>query len=448
MDKQININLVLSELKSIADLELLNKHSDKERFSKDFFDYSPILKEKLENCIADIVVRPLTVEAILNVVKTCKRYKIYLTIRGAGTGNYGQCVPLEGGVVMIMSGLKRIRNFDQDTGAVTVESGCLLRDLETELVEHQRQLRLMPSTWRSASIGGFIAGGSGGIGSVRWGFLRDPGHLLGLEIVTLDDNPQKIHLNAEEAEPLNHAYGTNGIITSLTIATAPFCEWYEVIIDVPSFSDAVELLLKCSNAAIHLYLCSLLEKEIVDVLPNWYGEVNNMNRLLMLVSSDGISTLRRFSTLFNAKLSHISIENSKNGKGIRELTWNHTTLHMRSSDQNWTYLQMLLPIPEINFMEQIRQKWKQDILWHLEVVRHQGAQRLAALPIVRWRNKELLEELVSDCKRLDAIIFNPHVITVEDGGLGVVDVDQVNAKKSYDPEGILNPGKLKGWEVK
>ena len=42
-------------------------------------------------------------------------------------------------------------------------------------------------------------------------------------------------------------------------------------------------------------------------------------------------------------------------------------------------------------------------------------------------------------------MFNPHVITVEDGGLGVVDGDQVATKRRFDSKGILNPGKLKGW---
>ncbi len=39
-------------------------------------------------------------------------------------------------------------------------------------------------------IGGFIAGGSGGIGSIRWGFLRDPGNLIGLEAVTMNEKPE------------------------------------------------------------------------------------------------------------------------------------------------------------------------------------------------------------------------------------------------------------------
>jgi len=59
-----------------------------------------------------------------------------------------------------------------------------------------------------------------------------------------------------------------------------------------------------------------------------------------------------------------------------------------------------------------------------------------------------LNEIIEDCKKLGAFIFNPHVLTVEGGGLGVVDADQVKAKLRFDPKGLLNPGKLEGWEVK
>ncbi len=85
------------------------------------------------------------------------------------------------------------------------------------------------------------------------------------------------------------------------------------------------------------------------------------------------------------------------------------------------------------------------MLWHLEAVRQQGAQRLAALPLVRWRGEDALEQLMQQCRDLGALIFNPHVLTVEGGGLGVVDGDQVATKHRYDPAGLLNPGKLGGF---
>ncbi len=445
----MNTNLLtkdlLSALGSVSDLKILDMPSDRTKFSRDFFDYSPVLRKKLEGCCADLVVRPQTVRAVASVAEICHRHGLPLTLRGAGTGNYGQCVPLLDGIVMTMDALKQIRDFNTVTGEVTVEPGCLLGDLDKYLSSKGRQLRLLPSTWRSASIGGFIAGGSGGIGSVRWGFLRDPGHLLGVEVITVEGKPRKLSLDALAAEALNHAYGTNGIITALTLATTSKVNWQEVAIDSADWSLIVNLMQRCSKAAVELHLCSLLESKIVQNIPSWSGSFNGMHRLLLLVSPDGLSTIERLATSAGASFRHLGAEKDLRGSGLRELTWNHTTLHMRAMDPEWTYLQMLLPEPELEAMKNIKSQWGDDLLWHLESVRQQGAQRLAALPIVRWRGDELLEQLINQCRDIGAIIFNPHVITVEDGGLGVVDGDQVEAKQRYDPKGILNPGKLKGW---
>tara|TARA_Y100001968_G_scaffold330301_1_gene381799 strand:- start:11885 stop:13231 length:1347 start_codon:yes stop_codon:yes gene_type:complete len=445
MSRQIRLKNLLSELLSINDLRVLDSGADCEKFSRDFFDYSPVLKTELDSCRADVVVRPFSIESVVEVVSVCKKHNTFLTLRGSGTGNYGQCVPLRGGVVMLMGEFKNIRDIDPLTGVVTVEPGCLIRDVNKQLVKNGRQLRLLPSTWRSASIGGFIAGGSGGIGSVRWGFLRDPGNLLGLEIVTLEDVPRKLELDANEAEALNHAYGTNGIITALKLATAPSISWQEITIDFQNFSDSVRCFQRISTSAIDLFLCSLMERPIVNNLPNWNNQAKGCHRLLILASPDGVCTIERLATLFGGIFTHFGSENESAGSGLRELTWNHTTLHMRAVNSSWTYLQMLLPQPEIDVLNSLKSQFGDDLLWHLEAVRQNGTQRIAALPLVKWRGRALLEKIINACKENGAIIFNPHVITVEDGGLGVIDVDQVLAKKRYDPEGILNPGKLKGW---
>ena len=436
---------LISELTSISGLQIMDSIVDRERFSRDFFDYSPVLKQKLEGCCADLVVRPFSVEAVVFAAGACKRHGVPLTLRGSGTGNYGQCVPLFGGIVMLMGSLRKIRSLSSDTGEVTVEAGCLLGDLERQLVANGRQLRLLPSTWRSASVGGFVAGGSGGIGSVRWGFLRDPGHLLGLEVVTMEERPQKLQLEADDAEALNHAYGTNGIITALTLATAPAIAWQEVAIDCDDWLQAVSLLQSCARSAVALHLCSLLDKKIVEHLPNWSGRFFGEHRLLLLVAPDGVTTIERLTKTAGATFNLLGAENTRSGNGIRELTWNHTTLHMRSVDPEWTYLQMLLPQPENETIDFLNSCWGEDLLWHLESVCQHGMQRLAALPVVRWRGLDSLEALMKDCKDAGAVLFNPHVITVEDGGLGVIDVDQVETKRRFDPNGLLNPGKLKGW---
>ena len=426
-------------------LELLEDPSDLRRLSRDCFDYSPVLQDQLSGCCADLVVRPRDVAAVERLAAACSRHQVPLTVRGAGTGNYGQCVPLEGGVVMLTAELQTIRNLDPISGVVTVEPGCAMRDLDQWLRRHGRQLRLLPSTWRSASIGGFVSGGSGGIGSIRWGFLRDPGHLLGLEVVTMENRPQRLTLPAHQAEALNHAYGTNGIITALQLATAPAVDWHQLAIDCKTWDDAVALMLACGRSAISLHLVTLLEQPLLQHLPTWSGPAGVGHRLLLLVSPDGVSSVQRLADAHAAELRDLGPEDLNGGNGLRELTWNHTTLHLRSADPSWTYLQMLLPQPELVAMARLRQRWGDALLWHLEAVRQQGSVRLAALPLVRWSDPQRLEQLMNDCRDAGAVLFNPHVLTVEDGGLGVVDADQVAAKQRFDPAGLLNPGKLRGW---
>ena len=434
------------ELEAAEGVTLLRGASDLERYSRDAYDYSPVLEPLFRHCRADLVVRPQSVAAVAAVAGACARASIPLTLRGSGTGNYGQSVPLKGGVVMLMGELQAVRQVDASSGVVEVECGCLLKDLDRALAVQGRQLRLMPSTWRSASVGGFVAGGSGGIGSVRWGFLRDPGHLLGLEVVTLEQQPRILQLEASAAEALNHAYGTNGIITSLTLSTAPRIDWQQMVIDCDDWSTAVTLALRCQQAAVDLFLCTVLDRRIVDGLPPWSGVSQGAHRLLLLVAPDGVSSVQRMAAAQGGRVRCLGSESAQQGNGLRELSWNHTTLHLRQQDPGWTYLQMLLPQPELRAMEVLTRHWGEDLLWHLEGVRHAGGSRIAALPLVRWRGRADLDRLIQDCQDCGAVMFNPHVITVEDGGLGMVDGDQVDAKARHDPAGLLNPGKLKGWQ--
>ena len=190
------------------------------------------------------------------------------------------------------------------------------------------------------------------------------------------------------------------------------------------------------------------EDKIVRQLPQLFGKLKGDCRLLFLVAPDGVNDLEILAARFGACFKDFGPEDLNSGRLMREITWNHTTLHIRAKDSNWTYLQMLLPQPENQAIELINSKWRNDILWHLEAVRQQGVQRLAALPLIKWSGEKKLRDLMNYVEDLGAINFNPHAITVEDGGLGLIDGDQVKAKELYDPKGLMNPGKLKGWLLK
>src|SRR3989475_10237399 len=76
--------------------------------SHDFHWYSPVLTPQLQNCMADVVVQPQSEEEIAAVVAAAVKHRIPLTLRGGGTGNYGQSVPLKGGVLVDMTGFNKV----------------------------------------------------------------------------------------------------------------------------------------------------------------------------------------------------------------------------------------------------------------------------------------------------------------------------------------------------
>ena len=433
-------------------LQLVVGGAELQRLSRDFYDYSPVLVPQLEGCCAQLAVLATSVEQVQLVAGACSRHGVPLTLRGAGTGNYGQCVPLAGGVVLELKGLNRVRHIDPETGVVEVEAGCGLAPLDQQLAGQGRALRLVPSTYRSATVGGFIGGGSGGIGSLRWGFLRDPGNVLGLEVVTVEDQPRLLRLDGAASEPLNHAYGTNGIITALRLATTEAVAWQQVVVGFSRWQEALEASRELPTTALLLNALCLLEAPVAHRMPWPAGcpaAAPDEHRLLLHVAPDSLELLPGWLAARGGQLRWQGPRpeaGRARGLPLGELTWNHTTLHWRAQAPDWTYLQLLLPRPEAPLLGAVRQRWGSDVLWHLEGVRYQGAPRLTALPLVRWQGPQALADLVAQCRGLGAVPFNPHVITVEDGGLGVVDADQVAAKAAYDPAGLMNPGKLRGWE--
>src|SRR5687768_12245132 len=76
--------------------------------SRDHYWFSPILKAQLDPVTADIVVSPRTQEEVVNVLRAAYRHNVPITPRGAGTGNYGQSMPLAGGAMLNLMSLDRV----------------------------------------------------------------------------------------------------------------------------------------------------------------------------------------------------------------------------------------------------------------------------------------------------------------------------------------------------
>src|SRR5690606_32205683 len=112
---------------------------------------SPILEPQLPLGLADVVVQPATADEIAVVVATAVHHRVPVTTRGQGTGNYGQAIPFEGGVVIDTLRANRIIEFGEDADGpfVTAEAGATLAQLEQAARERGQQIWMYSSTVNS-----------------------------------------------------------------------------------------------------------------------------------------------------------------------------------------------------------------------------------------------------------------------------------------------------------
>jgi len=153
-----------------------NISSDKEQLEK----YG---QDETEDLIffAEVILKPSSVKEISQIAKICNEHIIPLTVRGAGTGLSGGALPIKGGVLLSMEKFNKIIKIDERNLQATVEPGVI----NYEFQEAVKQVGLFyppdPASWGSCSLGGNIAHSSGGPKAVKYGTTRD--YVLNLEIV-------------------------------------------------------------------------------------------------------------------------------------------------------------------------------------------------------------------------------------------------------------------------
>ncbi|HEY1722633.1 MAG TPA: FAD-binding oxidoreductase [Magnetospirillaceae bacterium] len=422
--------------------------------SRDFYWYSPILKAELKDLTADLIVQPRNEDDIVRIAAACAKHRVPLTQRGAGTGNYGQAMPLAGGVVMELLALDKVLSVKD--GILRVQCGKKMTEIDRELRPQGWELRMFPSTKRTATIGGFICGGSGGVGSVTWGGLRERGNLIGARVVTLEDKPRIVKLRGDRTNLINRTYGATGIVTELELPLQPAIPWRDLVIEFDTYAAAAHFGQDLANhQAIEKKLVTAIDwplpsyfKQLAGIIPEGKAIV------IAMVSPAGRVCIDDLTAQHGGRLIYdedaVAAEMDPERTPLFEFTWNHTTLQVLKKDRyNFTYLQSLFPIGRnLEAMEEMRAHFGDEVMMHAEFIRFDGAITNSALQVVRYTTAERLNEIMAYHEAHGVLIANPHVVTVEDGSRHKrVPGDQVSFKHEVDPMGLLNPGKMRSFAV-
>jgi FAD/FMN-containing dehydrogenase len=417
-----------------------------QQLSRDFYWYSPVLRKQLDGKMADLVVQPVNAGEVRDVLRYCQANDVPVTARGAGTGNYGQAVPLHRGIVLDLVGMDRIEEIRSD-GLAICQPGVRLGALESAARKVGWELRCYPSTIVKASVGGFLGGGSGGIGSVRNGNLRDFDTVRAVEVVTMEPEPRVVLHEGQAVHEILHAWGTNGIITKIWLALAPAVEWSQCAVAFADIAAAYDFSEYIANE-------ERWTKRLVTTfewpIPSFFTPIkqyapDGRALIFFLIASTQLAELE---TAGRAAGGQISYSGEYTGLKTRPLlsdyTWNHTTLWAMKTDEAYTYLQCAFdPAAVRDQLRKLKERFGQEILFHMEFWKAGDGRIIpGAIPVVYYTTEQRLNEMIDYCREIGVFIANPHVNNVEGGGRYRADNVQLLAKQRYDPKGLLNPGKM------
>ena len=449
---------LLAELRRIAGPDnVVTEAGPLEALSKDFYWYSPVLRRLLDAKRADAVVRPRALDELRGIVAACARAGAPVVARGAGTGNYGQCVPLHGGIVVDLSRLDRILSLEG--GVARVEPGVRLGTVEAAARAAGWELRCMPSTWVKATMGGFLCGGSGGIGSITWGGINAPGNVKSVTILTCEENPRLIRLEEEETLKALHTYGTTGLLVEIEMRLAPKVDYDQLIF---SARDWDRLLDWTDAAARRAEWRKRLVTQFEWPVPSFFKPLQRHLKadehatFLLVDRAQAGEVVRDAEAAGIACAYHSPLLDPPRPPFLTDFTWNHTTLWAIQSDPAFTYLQAGFGPDFRGQFAELARRFPGEILLHLEwtagnskmlhaTADSAGIVAVGGIPLVRFRSEERLAEILECCREIGIFIANPHTFYLEEGGRHTNISEKRALKAEVDPKGLLNPGKMRTY---
>jgi glycolate oxidase len=172
-----------------------------------------------------VVVLPSRVEEVAQVLRYCREHGVKVVPRGAGTSLSGGALPLADGVLLGMAKFNRIREIDYDNRCVVAQPGVTNLALSQAVEPAGFYYAPDPSSQIACTIGGNVAENSGGVHCLKYGLTTN--NILGLELVLIDGEIVRLggkHLDAGGYDlmgVLTGSEGLLGVVTEVTVRILP-----------------------------------------------------------------------------------------------------------------------------------------------------------------------------------------------------------------------------------
>lgn len=432
----------LKYLEKIISLEcILTQPEERQRYSHDDSKYTGL---------ADIVVLPETSEQICEIIKICNQFNMPIIARGAGTGTPGGAVPISGGLVLCLEKFNKIIEFDVENRWIKVQSGVTNQTVQNIVGEKNFFWPPDPGSAINCTIGGNIACNAAGPRAIKYGATRD--NILGLtaitgtgEIIHTGGYTTKSAVGYDLTRLLIGSEGTLGIVTEAILKLMPLPE--KIITLLIKYKNIDSATQAATAIMAQPYIPSALE--FLD--ESAAGLMGISAGAVLLINLDDEKALDFIQAAANNS-GLIEIIVATTAEEIKQIWSSRKTLSpaLKTLSPHKINEDIVIPVSKIpeflNYVKNIGLKY------NLKIVNfgHAGNGNIHVNILApRDKNSKLaLDEIFKKVIEIRGTISGEHGIGLDKAQYMNLAVDSESLKimreikKIFDPNGILNPGKI------
>lgn len=416
----------------------------------------------------DLVISPRNTEEVSKIVKVCNEHKIPIVPRGSGSNLSAGTTPLKGGVVLLFKHMNEILELDENNLTITVQPGVITEDIINTVIEKGLLYPPDPSSMNISTIGGNISENSGGLKGLKYGVTKD--YVLGLTVVL--PNGDIIQTGGKLAKDVAGydltslfvgSEGTLGIVTEAILKLVPLPPAKQTLLATyKNIDDAAKTVSAIIANRIIPATMEFMDKATIEVVEDYarIGLPTDAHAIL-LIEQDGEEELVKKDIEKIAKICKdyhaTSVDIAQTEKEAQSLTAaRRSALSTIARLRPTTFLEdATVPrsqvAPMVKAINEIAEKYNIQIC----TFGHAGDGNLHPTVPTDARNKEeftkvqkAFSEIFKKAVELGGTITGEHgvgamkapYLKLKVGKEGIQAMK--NIKQSFDPNNIMNPGKI------
>ncbi|MFG6121414.1 FAD-binding oxidoreductase [Thalassobacillus sp. B23F22_16] len=445
--------------KEIPDPQIMTKISDRYSYSFDasFGEYLP-----------DIAIQAKSKQEVVHIVKIANQFKIPIYPRGQGTCLSGGPLPVHGGMVLDLSQWPEQIDLNADDLTVKVSPSVLTARINEEAEKHGLMYAPDPSSAHVATIGGNLAENSGGPRGLKYGVTKD--FVLGLELVTpegkvIRTGGQTIKnvTGFDLTKLIVGSEGTLGVITEATLKLMPKPPAVQTImVEFDNVRTAGKAISRTLTSGILPSKMEFMDQACIQAVENFKPSGLPIDaEAIVIIELDGHPETLRLETdlvgkimkeigAANVRIPETSEESAKIWHARKQVSPAIAKIKPTKVSEDATVPRSKIP-DMMDRLHDIKEKYQLELV----VFGHAGDGNLHPNILCDKRDQEemgrvekAVEEIFQAAIDLGGTLSGEHGIgTMKapfmEQELGVVGLEMMKRiKDSWDPNGIMNPGKI------